>query len=416
MYNFKTPLENIINLLVVVVLLVLLGYFNFSCSANNNVTGGFGSETNNGMISALLIDGFANALAKSAVIKLIPADFNPSIDSDSLIITTLTNDSGVAIFDSVNYGKYNLIAYSADESRNALYLNVSVNSKETIYIGDTLKDFGTIKVMLSSNVSPGNGGYVYIEGTDIYKKADSTVVFLDFVPAGSIPKIVFISDTEESTLIDSITVISKDTVIQASVLLITKFSVSVVDTISLFIAEKLKEIGLSVKMVADSIVSIADTAGMSAVIFSSTAYARPRLGTIFKNMPLPLLNMEYTLLKHIGMTDTAKGVDYGRQLGVECYIYDSSHSVAGGLLGVVTMYSDSSGIEWGKPGTGAQKIAVLPGTIDSAAIFCYENDAEMVGMKAPAKRGAFLLHGDDANKLTNDGWYLFRNMVKWLFE
>ena len=413
MYNFRTPLKKMVNLLVVVLLVAVWGYFNFSCSSN--VCGGFGSETNNGMVSALLIDGSANAPAKSATIELIPADFNPSIDSDSLIITTLTNDSGVAIFDSVNYGKYNIIARSADESRNALYLNVSVNSKETIYIEDTLKSFGTIKVILPSNVSPGDGGYVYIEGTDIYKKADSTVVFLDFVPAGSIPKIVFISDKEDIALIDSMTVVPNDTIIQTSVLFITNKK-SGLDTVSLFIAEKLKMLGLSVKMITDSVVSPADTAGMSAVIFSSTAYARPRLGTIFRDMPLPLLNMEFSLLKHVGMTDTAKGVDYGRLLGVECDISDSSHSIAGGLLGVVTMYSDSSGIEWGKPGTGAQKIAVLPGTIDSAAIFCYENDAEMVGMKAPAKRGAFLLHGDDANKLTNDGWYLFRNMVKWLFE
>ena len=385
------------------------------CSINSSSVSD-GSEAGNAVVIGSVV--YTNgASAGNVQVKLIPTDYNPVTDStlpEFLIDTTDIN--GDYSFSFLDTGSYNVLALYRTCNIGLLHKDIWVGNDTIDIFTDTLKATGAIKIILPDTVDTVNG-YVFIEGTDIYQKINAKTVYLDFVPAGVTPKIKYANISISEILVDSITVVSNDTVIQASVLLITKFKNSEFDTISFFIAEKLKEVGLSVKIVDDSTVLPADTAGMSAVIFSSTAYERPRLGTIFRDMPLPLLNMECNLLKHIGMTDTVEGVDYGWSLPeIKCEIYDSLHSIVGDLLGTVTMYSDSSDIEWGKPGTAAQKITVLPGTIDSAAIFCYEKDAEMVGGKAPAKRGAFLLHGKDIYKLTNDGWYLFRNMVKWLFE
>ena len=398
------------NKIVTVLILGVIGFY-ISCSTT---VSGTGTETSTKVIG-MVVDSI-NRPAPNLEVRIIPNNYNPLSDQQKdMILFDTTDTTGMYTFDILRNGIYNIKAIHSVQRSGLLIMDISAFGDTIVIPTDTLKGLGTIKVILPDTIDTTNG-YVFIEGTDIYQKINAKTVYLDAVPAGVTPKIKYTNISISEILVDSMTVIPNDTVIQASVLLITKFRNSGLDTISLFIAEKLKEIGLSVKMVDDSTVSLADTAGMSAVIFSPTAYARPRLEPIFKEMPLPLLNMEVAILKHFGMTDTVQGVDYGRLSGIVCEIYDSPHSIAGGLSGIITIYSDSGDIEWGKPGTGAQKISVLPGTIDSAAIFCYEKDAEMVDMKAPAKLGAFLLQGKGVYILTNDGWYLFRNMVKWLFE
>lgn len=380
-----------------------------------------GTEDGNPSIVAGVIidsDGFAEAGVR---VSLIPVEYNPFTDaplSDSHIDTT--DISGGYVFTVRENGTgpvvYNILAHRYASGKRMLHRGILVEGDTIDNLLDTIKKPGVVKIVLPKSEIEIDG-YVYIPGTDIYKKVKSSIFYLDLVPVGVTPQIKYVNAKVTKIISDSMNIESNDTAIQASVLLISKFKYNVIDTVSIFIAEKLKEFGLSVKIVTDSNVSFADTAGISAIIFSPTAELN-RLENIFRSMPLPLLNMEFMLLRYMGMTGPVEYVDFGRlQGGMECDIFNPPHSIAGNLSDKITMYSDSCIAEWGKPGTGAQKIAVLTGsTADSSTIFCYEKGAEMVDMKAPAKRGAFLLQSKSTYKLTDDGWYIFRNMIMWLFE
>lgn len=119
----------------------------YGCSCSDNVSGGFGSETSNGMVSTIWIIDSTKNYASGAFIELIPAGFNALVDNDSLIKNEVTGDSGRATFKNVPFGEYNLIALSSDGNKNALYFNLVINSDSTYLITDTLQNSGTTKLL-----------------------------------------------------------------------------------------------------------------------------------------------------------------------------------------------------------------------------------------------------------------------------
>lgn len=385
-------------------------------SCSNTIAGG-GTEGGNVSKVAGYIYNPDGTPAGNVQVKLIPADFNPVADSaffEFMIDTTDIN--GNYSFDFLDTGCFNILALYRTYKVGLLRKGIRVENDTIVNLADTLKAVGTIKVILSDTVDTVNG-YLFIEGTGIYKKVTGKTVYLDSVPAGIIPVINSSVNGAIAALKDSVSVIPNDTVIQASVLFIARYKDFEQDSASSFMIGKIEKMGITVTTVYDSLVTHSDTSGVSAVFVSPTIWCAKRLGSIFRDASIPILNMEPFLLGGLSMTDTVKDVDFGKlSLEIESDIYDPLHSVASGLSGTVAMYSDSIKLEWGNPKVGAQKIVVAPGTLDSATVFCYEKGSQMAGLIAPAKRGAFLTNGKGVYALTDDGWHLFGNMVKWLFE
>lgn len=158
-------------------------------SCSNNVSGGFGSETSNGMISTLWYSDSNNLDLSNMVIELIPSDFNSLIDNDSLIIRKFTDDSGKADFISVPYGIYNVLASSNDGNKKAIYLNLNVSNDSNYVIGDTLRSIGATKLFF--NKLPANVEFAcYLPGINMAvefqnSQIDSTgeyVLIIDSLP------------------------------------------------------------------------------------------------------------------------------------------------------------------------------------------------------------------------------------------
>lgn len=144
-------------------------------NCSENVSGGFGSETSNGMISSIWYSDSLNKPVSGAEVKLIPNDFNIYKDNDSLILIMITDDSGKAVFDKVPFGNYNLAASVNGENKKALYQNITVLKDSVYMILDTLKNSGATKLMFSQQ--PANQDFgCYIPGYDYALNFENSVL------------------------------------------------------------------------------------------------------------------------------------------------------------------------------------------------------------------------------------------------
>lgn len=392
--------------------LVILYLLN--CSSQIADTGS-GSEAGNGIVIGKIV--YENGVvAAGVIVKLIPIDYNPTTDSflPGYLIDT-TDMRGNYLFDVLKSDNMsNVLAFSKVNGNRMLCRNIKIDTDTVNNDTDTLKATGVVKVILPSLVEA-TSGYVYIEGTDIYKKVASKTVYLNSVPAGAIPSIYFEDGSENELIKDSPTVFPDDTVIMAKVLLVVGFDINTIVSSDRFLKAKIEEIGLSVRVLNNADVSIADTAGIAAVLFSPTA-GDTLIENLFVGISLPMLNLGPELFGDLVMTSTwGTEFDYDSSK-TDLEIVAPSHPVAGGFSGSVRVYFHPGDLDWGKPGDGARKIAVIPGATDKSMIFCYEKGAEMTGINAPGKRGAFLLFGEGVYNLNDNGWQLFTNMIHWLFE
>jgi hypothetical protein len=114
----------------------------------------------------------------------------------------------------------------------------------------------------------------------------------------------------------------------------------------------------------------------------------------------------------MGMIGTASG-QFGTQAGGSVVMTGSTHPLAAGLTGTVTVTSSSDTSSWGIVNSNAFKIATIPGASSKAAIFAYEPGVAMPGLVAPARRVGFFLADQTASLLTASGWKLFDAAVRW---
>jgi hypothetical protein len=99
--------------------------------------------------------------------------------------------------------------------------------------------------------------------------------------------------------------------------------------------------------------------------------------------------MERNILDDMGMTGESRGDDYGDSPASDTInVVPTAHELAAGLSGPVRIGNSMLG--WGVPAPAAVRIATGPESTDRFVIFAYAKGDDMVGMKAPAVRIAFL--------------------------
>jgi hypothetical protein len=164
----------------------------FHCSLND-LAGGGGSDVGNGRVLGAIVTSNGNPAANTQVL-LIPHEFNLETNgplADTLIDTT---DAAGAYSLKAPAGEvYNIIAVQCVTLMRLIITNINVIRNDTVYVPvDTLREAGSIKVMLPDSVDAVNG-YVFIPGTTIAKllSGSSSFIVLDSVPAGVIPAISY---------------------------------------------------------------------------------------------------------------------------------------------------------------------------------------------------------------------------------
>lgn len=146
-----------------------------SLNCSDNISGGFGSETSNGMISSTWYNDSTNNIIADALIELVPALYNSLKDDDSNISKTFTDEYGNATFDSVPFGTYNLVATSINGNKKAVFKNVTISNDSTYQIVDTLSNSGSTKLFFSQ--LPANTEFgCYIPGINSSFEFDEAIV------------------------------------------------------------------------------------------------------------------------------------------------------------------------------------------------------------------------------------------------
>ena len=179
------------------------------------------------------------------------------------------------------------------------------------------------------------------------------------------------------------------------------------------IRSRLQSLGYNVQVKKDKEVKTSDANDKGLVLISSTINSS-YVGTKFRDVAVPVIVWEGWLMDDMRMTGLTTYTHYGATDKVRnMRISNSSHPIAQGASGEITVFSSNQIATWGRPGNGATKIGHIPGQPDRAMIFTYDTGAAMVGMNAPARRVGFFLHNVSATKLNNLGWALFDRTVQW---
>jgi hypothetical protein len=176
--------------LVSIVTLAAAGVFH--CLLND-LAGGGGSDVGNGRVLGAIVTSNGNPAANTQVL-LIPHEYNLETNgplADTLIDTT--DAAGVYSLRVSKGGMYNILAVQFVTRMRLIITNINVIRNDTVYVPvDTLREAGSIKVMLPDSVDAVNG-YVFIPGTTIAKllSGSSSFIVLDSVPAGVIPAVSY---------------------------------------------------------------------------------------------------------------------------------------------------------------------------------------------------------------------------------
>ncbi|MDB5106240.1 MAG: hypothetical protein JWP91_3929 [Fibrobacteres bacterium] len=157
----------------------------------------------------------------------------------------------------------------------------------------------------------------------------------------------------------------------------------------------------------------ADAAGTNLVVVSSTI-ASGDVGAKFKTVTQPVIVWENAIFDDMGLTGTLAGTDYGTTAALsQVVIQTTGHQLSAGLTGTPSVTTGTRTQNFGKPGTGAIKIANQVGDATKLALFAYDVGGAMVGLNAPGRRVAIFFADDSPNALTPEGLSLFKASVSW---
>jgi hypothetical protein len=162
-------------------------------------------------------------------VGLLPTHYDPVRDTGAHVWFDTTDAEGAFAIDSVDSGSYNIQALQLTARTSLLIQGVEVRSETTMATErNHLQKTGAISILIPDTVATRNA-YVYLPGTEIHTSTASLVgeshlIYLDSVPAGSTPEIVYRSYSPDSgaqtrrlRLSEGVTVVPGDTV-PASVL------------------------------------------------------------------------------------------------------------------------------------------------------------------------------------------------------
>jgi hypothetical protein len=156
-----------------------------------------------------------------------------------------------------------------------------------------------------------------------------------------------------------------------------------------------------------------DVTGARLVVLAGSCASATLLAK-YRDVPLPLLNLEPSVQDDMGMT-AGTDADFGEQEGSgNLSVVMANHPLAAGLTGNPGVVSMESSFGWGRPAAAAQRVATLQGMAQRAAIYGYLKGAMMAAGVAAARRVGFFASDDAARFLGPNGVALFNAAITWL--
>ncbi len=154
------------------------------------------------------------------------------------------------------------------------------------------------------------------------------------------------------------------------------------------------------------------------LIYISSSINEGNIKDKYKGANKPIIVAKPNLLKHMGMTDKLWGIHYGAQiLQREINMIDSSHYIAGGLDGKISVTTSLDIFGWGVPGGEANIIATIKINKNRATIFTYNKGAKLKDNTIAAEKRVFLYLNDNTfNKANEKGIEIFDRTINWMLQ
>lgn len=176
----------------------LAGFVAFfvGCSSDSQVAGN-SAETGSPELAGILVLDNGKPAARTKV-QCVPGNYNIIAASEAEQVLpsafeTETDENGNYEFDSIPAGRFSLEAFHQESGQMLLLQNLNAEEDEPLAVNDTLRNSGTVKLLVSGAFRENQGGEAIVIGTTIRRRVSvqNGKIVVDSLPADTFELIVY---------------------------------------------------------------------------------------------------------------------------------------------------------------------------------------------------------------------------------
>ena len=176
-------------------LAVLVAFF-VGCSSDSRVAGN-SAETGSPELAGILVLDNGKPAARTKV-QCVPGNYNIIAASEAEQVLpsafeTETDENGNYEFDTIPSGSFSLEAFHQESGQMLLLQNLNAEEDEPLAVNDTLRNSGTVKLLVPGAFRENQGGEVIVIGTTIRRRVSvqNGKIVVDSLPADTFELIVY---------------------------------------------------------------------------------------------------------------------------------------------------------------------------------------------------------------------------------
>ncbi len=166
------------------------------CSSDSHVAGN-SAETGSPELAGILVLDNGKPAARTKV-QCVPGDYNivAASEADQVLpsaFETETDENGNYEFDTIPSGGFSLEAFHQESGQMLLLQNLNAEEDEPLAVNDTLRNSGTVKLLVSGAFSENQSGEAIVIGTTIRRRVSvqNGKIVVDSLPADTFELIVY---------------------------------------------------------------------------------------------------------------------------------------------------------------------------------------------------------------------------------
>lgn len=166
------------------------------CSSNSQVAGNSAETGSPELAGILMLDG--GKPAAHARVQCVPGDYNILAASNAeqtlpSAFETETDENGNYEFDTIPSGSFSLEAFHQESGQMLLLQNLNAEEDEPLAVNDTLRNSGTVKLLVSGAFRENQSGEAIVIGTTIRRSVSvqNGKIVVDSLPADTFELVVY---------------------------------------------------------------------------------------------------------------------------------------------------------------------------------------------------------------------------------
>lgn len=166
------------------------------CSSDSQVAGN-SAETGSPELAGILVLDNGKPAARTKV-QCVPGDYNivAASEADQVLpsaFETETDENGNYEFDTIPSGSFSLEAFHQESGQMLLLQNLNAEEDEPLAVNDTLRNSGTVKLLVSGAFRENQSGEAIVIGTTIRRSVSvqNGKIVVDSLPADTFELVVY---------------------------------------------------------------------------------------------------------------------------------------------------------------------------------------------------------------------------------